>query len=252
MRAVPNYDAFGREIGEDTLAGLGGAVTPEPPTAEPRPPQPQPPAPTFSAERAAVPRRRRGAGVGCLVGLVILAAIVVAPILAMVGFIGDAGDTIEEITDTIDGIDPDVARAPPVGVSGASMVSRTNFAKALARMQAARLGRVDSIRLSPDRVAAQLVKGSRIRDARIDFEGAFERGDLRPGVTSSTVALSAIDAGAPVRLVRGSRRYGVRPRGIDYLVLTPSAGGNMRWVAYFKRGVYVEGDAHGRVTRRIS
>jgi hypothetical protein len=242
MPPVPEYDAFGREIGEDTLAGLGGdsraRARPAPeqePEPEPRDadPPPRDPAPTFTVQRPSMPRRRSGAGVGCLIGLVILAVVVVGPVIALVGFVDDAGDTIDEITDTIDGIAPDTDRVAPVGVTGASMVSRANFAQAL--------------------VSAQLVKGSRQRNAQIDFEGDFERGALTRGAPVATaLALKAIDPGAPARLVRGSRRFGTRPKGIDYLVLSPSAGAGARWVAYFKNGVYVEGDLRGKVVRRIS
>ena len=262
MPPVPEYDAFGREIGEDTLAGLGGdsrARARPAPEREPKPeapaaePPPRNPAPTFTVQRPSMPRRRSGAGVGCLIGLVILAVVVVGPVIALVGFVDDAGDTIDEITGTIDGIAPDPDRVAPVGVTGASMVSRANFAQALARMQSARLGRLTFIRLSPDRVSAQFVKGSRQRNAQIDFEGDFERGALTRGAPVATaLALKAIDPGAPARLVRGSRRFGTRPKGIDYLVLTPSPGAGARWVAYFKNGVYVEGDLRGKVVRRIS
>jgi hypothetical protein len=44
---VPKYDAFGREIGEDTLEGLGGAPDA---TRRPAPPRPEPATP-----REAVP-----------------------------------------------------------------------------------------------------------------------------------------------------------------------------------------------------
>ena len=45
----------------------------------------------------------------------------------------------------------------------------------------------------------------------------------------------------------------MRPEGIDYLVASPDATnpGTHHWVAYFKNGVYVEGDATGKVRRRI-
>jgi hypothetical protein len=54
-RSVPKYDAFGREIGEDTLDGLGGTpgATPRPePASPPREPLPRP---EPAAPRAAAP-----------------------------------------------------------------------------------------------------------------------------------------------------------------------------------------------------
>ena len=47
-------------------------------------------------------------------------------------------------------------------------------------------------------------------------------------------------------------RYGLREKGINYLVLSPSPAGGHRWTAYFKNGHYIEGDAKGRIVRRIS
>src|SRR5215218_7586423 len=209
---VPKYDAFGREFGEDTLAGLagesesGGAtaapagdwteaqlaaaaeapapelpVTPQPAPAPPPPQQFSMPQPTqvpsfdLPAPGAPVVHVRRRSGLGCFVGLVIMLAVVAAPI-ALVVF--SAGDAIDEITDAIDSVpditvpeppaEPEQPAKPPVGVSGRSMVAPGNLRKALRRLDRARLGRVTLLRLSPDRVDAQLVKGGRQRSAQVD------------------------------------------------------------------------------------
>ena len=94
---MPEYDAFGREIGEDTLSGLGGDPSPtssvagsEVPIAPPPQPQPQsqPQAPqpgTFTIPTqipgSGRPKksRRGSSGLGCLIGLVVLAAVVAGP-----------------------------------------------------------------------------------------------------------------------------------------------------------------------------
>ena len=66
---MPKYDAFGREIGEDTLAGLGGSdnarrasATPADGSSPPRPVESadgrrarRPPSPSADARRAAAP-----------------------------------------------------------------------------------------------------------------------------------------------------------------------------------------------------
>jgi hypothetical protein len=263
---VPKYDAFGREIGEDTLEGLAG----EPASATPaEPPQqefsmPQATAmPQFElpATGAPVIHIRRRSGLGCFVGLLILVGIVALPILAIVG---TAGDAIDSITETIDSV-PDIRvpeppeappppAKPPTGIAGRSMVAPANFGKALRRLDRAGLGRVTSLRLSPDRADAQFVKGRRRRSAQVDFTGKLSRSPATPGGTGlSTAALNAIDFKAPARLVRGSAaRYGVPVRRIDYLVLTGDPIQGHRWVAYFKNGPYVQGDRSGRVVRRIS
>ena len=42
-------------------------------------------------------------GFGCLIGLVILAAIVAGPVIAIVSFVGAADDAIDEVTGVLDG-----------------------------------------------------------------------------------------------------------------------------------------------------
>ena len=288
---MPKYDAFGREIGEDTLAGLGGeagegataapadgwteaqvaeaassGAAPETPfaPAPPAPPRPQPQQrPSFELPAGSViVRRRRSGGFGCLVTLIVVAAIVAVPIVAVVSFVDDAGDAIDDITGVIES-GPDDPNAPepaapgtpakaPSGLAGASMIAPGNFGKGLKRLDG--LGRATFIRLSPDRVDAQLVKGSRQRSAQVDFAGEFARSPATARASNlGTIALSAIDRSAPARLVRGSAaRYSVREKGINYLVLSLWPGEGHRWVAYFKNGVYVQGNAHGKVMRKIS
>ena len=119
---MPKYDAFGREIGEDTLSGLGGEKAAEPtpapaagwteaqvaeaassgagaaPAARPAPAprQPKPaPAPSFQIPDAParVVRVRRRSGLGCLIALVVLAAVVAGPIVALFSLVDDAGKT---------------------------------------------------------------------------------------------------------------------------------------------------------------
>jgi hypothetical protein len=282
---VPKYDAFGREIGEDTLAGLGGseyapgresdgwtdaqlaeaAAVPQP-AVEPEPPRAEPPhggqiLQSSSAARlqdlTPVRVRRRG-GAGCLVALVVFAVIAAAPIIAVVGLVGGARDAIDEVTDAIDSVPddvvPDIAgpEPAPTGIRGDSLVAGANFADALGRIGG--MGGATMIRLAPERLDAQLVRGSRQRSAQVTFEGEVTRGPATGGGSAlGTIPLSAIDTGAPARLVRGSAaRYRVRPQGINYLVLMPWPGEGHRWIAYFKNGVYVQGDRNGRVVRRIS
>jgi hypothetical protein len=307
MALVPEYDAFGREIGENTLAGLGGgdeyaparkpprdgwsdeqlaeaaAVEPdaeataaeplsdgwsgaaapsgdaaaEAPAAQPafEAPEHEPTAPAFGQPAATV-RVRKRTGAGCLAGLIVLVVIAAVPIFAVVGIVGSASDAIDEVTDAFESLPdgppviPEVS-PPPAGVQGASLVARANLAPALERL--APMGRAATMRLAPERIDALLVKGSQQRLVQLTNDGALTRG---PAAERSgglpPIALAAIDPAAPARLVRRSAaRFDVRPADINYLVLSAAPGGH-RWVAYFKNGVYVEGDRRGRVIRRIS
>jgi hypothetical protein len=278
---VPEYDAFGREIGENTLAGLGGdsnarraeraddgwsesqlaearaePVTAEAPAAEPvmpEPPRSEPPEPRVPDAPPVVvvqPRRRMG-GLGCLVGVVILFAITSGPVIGLVGFFDSAKDTIEDVTGALDDVPlPDELLAP-TGIGGNSLIARSNFAGSLEQVRDAGYGRASEIDLRPDRLTVSTVKNGELRDVKIGWDGGFESGE--PAASSlPTFALKAVDPAAPARLVRASaRRFDVRPKRINYLLAGPEPGGGHHWRAYFKNGTYVEGDAAGRIIRRF-
>jgi hypothetical protein len=280
--AVPEYDAFGREIGENTLAGLGGDATAQP-QPQPRPapaaadgwsertvprpepePTPEPARVTFSVPEGApvtvVPgvRRRRAGGLGCLVGLVILGAVVAGPVIAIVSLVGSASDVIDDVTEAIDPETLDLPDAPdapraPTGITGKSMIAKGNLARALRQLEQDGFTKVIDITVWPNRFDAETVKGGKARDVVIHSEGGVTRGDASPANTArGTIPLAAIDPAAPTRLVRASaKRFGVREKGIDYVIASRGFDGGHRWVAYFKNGVYVEGDDRGRVIRRI-
>jgi len=274
---VPEYDAFGREIGEDTLSGLGGTATPQP---RPQPaPASAPPSDGFTEAKPAEPapaafsipegapvavlpggRRRRAGGLGCLVGLVILAAVVAGPVIAIVSFVGSASDVIDDVTDAIDSENldiPDISQpevaAPPTGITGQSLIAEENLAGAMRKIEQAGFQRATQIAVWPDRLRASVVKGGRERDLQMGYEGGLDPGTARPAnAASRTLAISSLDPAAPTRLVRGSvKRYRVKPKGV-YLIAGPeSEPGDHHWRAYFKNGIYVEGDAKGRVIRRF-
>lgn len=275
--AVPEYDAFGREIGEDTLSGLGGGeatVRPAPearvheesaPTAAPAESWTEAPAPKTSGTPARPVRARRRGGLGCLVGLVILAAVAAGPIIAVVSLVDSASDTIDDVTGALDDIptiDPaDVpetrdAPSPPVGIEGRSMIAPRTFARSLARLKANGVKTVAQLTVRPDRLEAGTVRRRRQRDVVFRFDGSVQRSDPRPANPAlGTLALAELDPKTPARLVRNSaKRYRVRERGINYLVVMNdvfTGDGGHRWIAYFKNGIYVEGDERGRVIRRI-
>jgi hypothetical protein len=262
---VPEYDAFGREIGENTLSGLGGDAPAAPPRAEPERP-PEPPQVTFSVPQGApvtvVPgvRKRRGGGLGCLVGLVILGAVVAGPIFAVVGIVGSASDAIDGVTDALD---PETLNlpdapvpdppAPPTGVTGRSMIAKGNVADALRQLEQAGFTKVADVTIWPERFDAETVKGGKARHFVIHAEGGATPGDPSPANPArGTFAIAALDPGAPTRLVRNSvKRYRVREQGINYVIAGRGFDGGQVWRAYFKNGVYVEGDAKGRVIRRF-
>ena len=176
--------------------------------------------------------------------------------------VGSASDTIDGVLDDIPTIDPaDVAEAPdapapPVGIAGRSMIAPDNVSAVLKRLRRDGVKTVGRLVVRTDRADVVAIQGRRERDIDFGYEGGVERGDARrANQPFGTIAIADLDAKAPARLVRNAaKRYRVRERGIDYLIASHDAfnGTGHRWIAYFKNGIYVQGDERGRVIRRIS
>jgi len=250
---VPKYDAFGREIGEDSLSGLGGGAT-EPVAAES---QPQPQRPAIAIPQRPPRQRRRRRGLGFLVLFVLLIFVTPLVIGAIAIF-----NTVDHATKVVRGGIKDglqVGPAPtakpaaaPRGVRGRSLVRRANFAAALAKMRGSEL-KLTHLRLAPERIDAQLLtRGGRLRDLQIQPGGALKRfgSDSGPGFdTTSTIPFARLDPGAPQRLARrGAAKLHVPVSTLQYLVPTLFSG-KVTWAAYFKHARYVVGDAAGRYQR---
>ena len=278
---MPEYDAFGREIGENTLEGLGGdsraperaseaagwearaeaaraqaAAAPAIPAEEPAPPPERPsPAPAPPAPPQTAVRRRRGAApraIGCLVSLIFMGLMLGVIGIVAAGIFGSAQNALDDVTDTLDQVRPPAELS---GITGASLIAPANLAPKLEEL--AQDGRrAVTVTVWPERLSGLVVDGRRQRIVNLPADGAVFRSDPQPANPAApSFALRALDPEAPARLVRRSAaRFAVRPEGINYLVATPDSagGGGHRWVAYFKNGIYVEGDATGKVTRRIS
>ena len=294
---MPKYDAFGREIGEDTLSGLGGesesqaqsaaswseeqlaaARTPQEPAfsaspvevpIEPPPRQPAPAPASFSIPGqipvAGRPKRqRRGVGgLGCLISLIFLGVVIAGPIIAIVAFVGDAADSIDDVRNSLEEADdlatpppPETPAEPPTGLAGRSMLREANLATALAtlREEPGKLGRLV---LRPELVDSWIITR---RDNRtslaVTFEGEVQRSPtVDVGIPQDTVAWERIDPAVPARFVkRAAKRFGVKAARIDYVIGERDVFDDepLGWVAYFKGGVIVRGDAQGRPEERIS
>ena len=285
---MAKYDAFGREIGEDTLEGLGGssaereqdliqerveAQAQAAPVDDP-PREPEAPAsePSVFAERPVfVPAGRkkrslgRRAGCGCITLIVLIPLLLVAlgAALALFGVETDpdveTGQVdvrpVETPAETAAPDKPAEPAAPPRGLESRSLVRRTNFARAMKRLRAARLGSVSSLRVAPDWIGAQLItKGGRLRTVRLTFDGKLDRSG---GVGSGfkfvrTVPFAQINTAAPERLTRSAaRRVGHKTTRLDYLAYS-AGGGQFAWGAYFKGGRIAQGDERGTFVRRLS
>lgn len=242
---MPEYDAFGREIGDDPLVGLRDAVNPPPPVvAQPEPaiaaPGSEPVVAAPPPPQFVRPRRR---GRGGLAGLLVIVAIIAA-----VGLVGNAA--VEKGNDFVEQITPQEPVPPPTGLQRDSLIQESNFGPALRKLGEARLGKPMAIRVAPDRIDATLVKGSKLHQVQITPDGALrELGSGDAPATRGIVAYANIDAGAPERLTRAGATKKQPARSIDYVLLTP--GPPQTWGAYYKRGRIVIGDRNGHPQRVI-
>jgi len=246
---VPEYDAFGREIGDDPLASLRDAANPPPREPQPVVAQPEPaiaapgPEPVVAAPprpQFVRPRRRRRGG---LAGLLLIVAIVAA-----VGMVGNAA--VEKGNDFIDQVTPEELGPPPAGLQRASLIQESNFGAAVRTLSQAGIGKPMAIRVAPDRIDATLVKGRKLHQVQITPDGALrELGSGDAPATRRVVSWGDVDVSAPERLTRAGATKKQPARSIDYVLLTP--GPPLTWGAYYKRGRIVIGDAHGKPQRVI-
>jgi hypothetical protein len=247
-------DPFGREHGEDPLAGMGWRVPSEAapvPTAAVETPDPEPAAPV--EPRAWVPepapRRRRHNGFPAarlVIRLAILAvlAVIIASVSVRVG--GSINDAIDRAQPLV--VEPEQA-PPPVGLDRESYLRPDNLRTALARLRGE--GRVQSVRVAPDRITARLVNTKH----RVVWN--FRAGQNPQRVVGApyydfdtTIALSQIDPNAPARLARAAaKRAHASVNDIDYLYIQRNVG-RARWVLYFKDRTHYTADRHGRHVER--
>ena len=286
---MPEYDAFGREIGEDTLEGLGGSS--KPPDESVWQERTEREEATWEAAEAVevarietaadaadaqaeqaedarqaaagasywtassqtqVPTlrvKRSGAAKGCLVAFVILVAFGGAIIAGIVSFVGSVDIDTPDIEKIV--TRPDSGPAPK-GLEGESLVRPANLAAALKKIGGAG-GAITNLRVAPERIDATLLTpAGRLRHVQVKPGGDLERfgPDSGPGFDSSqTIPGSKLNPRAPARLAR----RGAEEVGVpvaDLQYAVPSEFDNrIRWVVYFTRARYVIGNARGRFER---
>jgi hypothetical protein len=252
---MPEYDAFGREIGEDSLAGWR---TSEPATARPAPPREEQPA--VAVPRPAAPARpsppspirpRRRARPRVVSRLILLLVVVVIG----ANLIGGAVTKVHDAVDGLTPASPTPSGPPPAGLQPGSLIRAAELRTALRDLQNRNLGRLQTLRLAPVRIDATfLTPRTTIASVQLRHDGSFQRfGESGRGFGGiDAVAFSRLDPAAPQRLVRAAaERLHKPPARIDYLVPSISEG-KLIWGAYFKGGAIFLADAKGRITSRIS
>ena len=244
---MPEYDAFGREIGEDSLASLRETGESTPVEQEPAPVREAvpsdaedaaPPPPVFVAPQ----RGQRRPARGIVFALVIVSTVIFGMVALVAVGIFSAGTAV---VDRIGDLAPE---PEPVGLAAGSLLRPAEFERAIGVLRDAG-GRADTLRVAPARIDTQLVSGDRARIVQVRPGGELHEITTVSGVGASSPVLNwnRIDPGAPQRLTRAAaRRLRISPSQIDYLVLSAALA---QWGAYFKNGRIAFGDRRGRVTR---
>jgi hypothetical protein len=242
-------DPFGREHGEDPLAGMGWRVPTEAAAVETPEPEPESPVDPRAWVPAPARRRRRFNGWRAT-SLTVRLAIIVAVGVAIASVLVRVGGSINEAIDPAQpfAVDPESA-PPPVGLDRESYLRPENLRTALARLRGE--GRVQSVRVTPDRIDARLVNTKR----RVVW--SFRAGQEPRRVVGApyydfdtTIALSQIDPNAPARLARSAAKRAHRSvNDVDYLYVQLNVG-RARWVLYFQGGDHYTADRHGRHVER--
>jgi len=273
---VPEYDAFGREIGEDTLSQWKQGSSALPP--EPAPQRPATPAPAAvtagdqlgspAAAQASLPqaapaprarrtpasdpglrrrRRRRGTKLGLLL---------VAGWIAF-NLIGTLVDKVEDAARTISvpNLSPPTPAEQPTGLGAGSLLRPAAFQRALGDIRRRDIGRLQHLRVAPERIDATLhTPRSTLVNVQVSTADGFQRfSESSPGFpATNTIPYGRLDPRVPQRLTRAAaERLGQPETAINYLVPSRSDGA-VTWGAYFKNGAIFLADARGRITRRIN
>ena len=212
------------------------------------------------APAPATPRRRqrRLLGLGGLIGLLLfLAPLLVGGWFAYRAFDSAVSPTVDVLRDMREAVGEQATVStddpPPRGLQRGSLLRPAAVDALLRKVRADPGGKLLLLRLAPERADLQLSRpggGMSIVQLRFDGDRSLVRTSAG-GNASKSITFSEIDRNAPSRLVRAAaRREGRKTTSIDYLVLLDILGGP-RWSAYFKGGAAFQGDAHGKIVRRI-
>jgi hypothetical protein len=269
---VAERDAFGREIGENSLADMGWVANLKHPPSAPPPPAPAPPAPEtpqptavmpapefqappqpavrppspgfqppqYNAPRSGRTRRRRGRFPFKLVFLLIIIGCVWAFNVPQ-----RIKDQVDKATDSIQHAVPTVPSVTPGKTERASLLSRSGLAAALRKDPA---GRLVSLRVAADNVQTQvLLSGGEQALTVIEADGRVLGSRAPGGGSERTQPALRVDAAAPSRMIRGAHR---KASDVDYLV-TQRVEDDQVWILFLKNGTHYRGDAHGRHVERF-
>jgi hypothetical protein len=268
-------DAFGREKGEDSLAGLGWSSstggptpTPTPVTPTPKPASVSTPSPTMTAgepltggaggsggsapawtpgPQASYTRRRRRRARGVIVPLVILGFVALGIGGATTAF--NAGnDALNNFSDSIEQAtkNDSAASASTPSAAGTTLMQSAALKTALAKLPA---GDLQLLRLAPDRINANVIVKGKLHVVQVSAGG--EVNDVSTPATGGGTGTIKVNSVAPSRIIKtATKRTGRRPSTVNYLVLI-DIGGKDEWQLYFDDGAHFSAGANGKKVHRV-
>lgn len=145
------------------------------------------------------------------------------------------------------------AGAGPRGLQKGSLLRRDSFAHALRRLAAAGPGRLESLRVAPARIDADVITPDR-RQVRLsltsDNKLARSVSSIAPSSSADTVPFARVKTAAPERLTRqGAEQLSLDTSAIDYINYEAGGIAGVQWRAFFTGGGTVQGDTAGRARR---
>lgn len=193
-----------------------------------------------------------------MVTIAIVIMLAVAGLVALIAVGGEVASTVE--SGPLDAVEvPGIPDSTPgataaQGLEPGSLIRRAELSEAITAFRAEELGAVVTLRVAAERVDVQL-KSS---DGRLSSVQVLPGAQVRVLHTTGpsfgsvpTLGADDVDPGAPQRLVRAVLERTQKKAGqVDYLVLMGL--GQPTWGLFFKDGTHYQGDADGRILRKVS
>jgi hypothetical protein len=145
------------------------------------------------------------------------------------------------------------AGAGPRGLAEGSLLRHDAFAHALRRLAAAGPGRLESLRVAPARIDADVIAPDR-RQVRLsltsDDKLARSVSSIAASSSADSVPFAHVKTAAPERLTRqGAEQLSLDTSAIDYINYEAGGIAGVQWRAFFTGGATVQGDTAGRARR---
>ena len=239
---MAEYDAFGRKTGENPLEQQ---PAPAEPVAAPAPATP-------------APRATKAFPVALAAAVVVVIASIGLAISFLAGSSEDGAGgpvTVEGGPVTVEEAPPAAPGEPPAPdpvVDRGSLFDRPLLARAVKALRVAELGRPISLRVAAERIDAQLITSKGLlRTVQIGLDGEPRELNATQAGPVPSMPWSAVDPAAPHRLIRAATEREKRSAAdVDYLVLIGLD--KPTWGLFFKGGTHYQGNAAGKLTRRVS